>query len=290
MDSITQSEIADKTKSNDSFGKSTDCSIVRLLEIMAKLRDPDDGCPWDLEQDFGSIARYTIEEAYEVADAVERENWTELKAELGDLLLQTVYHCQIATELEHFSFEDVVDSICQKMVSRHPHVFGNAARPTASQQNENWERTKAVERETDSNARSALDGVATALPALMRAQKLQNRAARVGFDWPNIDGVVAKVLEEANEFTTAFKVGNESGAFEEFGDLMFTMVNLGRHAGIDSEAALRFANEKFRKRFVAMEDRIRKDGKNVEECSAETLDDHWIYTKGAESVQGRFDG
>jgi len=199
--------------------------MPRLLEIMRRLRDPETGCPWDIEQDFVSIAPYTIEEAYEVADAIEREAWGELKGELGDLLLQSVYHTQMAEEAGMFSFDDVANAISDKMVARHPHVFGDESRDkSAEQQVLDWEQIKAAER-AGKQETGVLDGVAKGLPALTRALKLQNRAARVGFDWPSTDEVLDKIVEEAQELR---EVENETEQLEEFGDLLFVMVNLGR--------------------------------------------------------------
>ncbi|MFN6952420.1 MAG: nucleoside triphosphate pyrophosphohydrolase, partial [Albidovulum sp.] len=195
--------------------------IERLIEIMARLRDPESGCPWDLEQDFHTIAPYTIEEAYEVADAIERRAWEELKGELGDLLFQAVYHAQLAAEAGLFDFSDVVRAVSDKMVARHPHVFGGESRDkTAEDQSRDWERIKAAER-AGAAAKGTLDGVALGLPALTRAVKLQNRAARVGFDWPSTDEVVAKIAEEARELAEARDRLAAAEVLEEFGDLLF---------------------------------------------------------------------
>ena len=195
--------------------------IPRLLEIMARLRDPETGCPWDIEQDFASIAPYTIEEAYEVADAIERGAWAELEGELGDLLFQTVYHAQMGAEAGHFTFATVTKAISDKMVARHPHVFGDESRDkTAEDQTRDWERMKAAERAGKSVA-GTLDGVAIGLPALTRAVKLQNRAARVGFDWPSTDEVIDKIAEEATELNEARGKLSDDEVFEEFGDLLF---------------------------------------------------------------------
>ncbi|KPF75165.1 nucleoside triphosphate hydrolase [alpha proteobacterium AAP81b] len=227
--------------------------ISRLLAIMARLRDPAAGCPWDLAQDFASIAPYTIEEAYEVADAIERGDLADLKGELGDLLLQVVFHARMAEEAGQFGFGDVVTSICDKMERRHPHIFGDVAADCAAAVKANWEAIKAAERAAVAGAAgSALDGVATALPALMRAEKLQSRAARVGFDWPDVAGVAAKVKEELAELAAATDTAHRA---EEAGDLLFAVVNLCRHHGIDPEAALRAGNAKFERRFRAMEAR-----------------------------------
>ena len=223
--------------------------LPRLREIMRRLRDPATGCPWDVQQDFDTIAPYTIEEAHEVADAIERRAWAELPGELGDLLLQVVYHARMAEERGLFTLDDVEAAISAKMIARHPHVFGNESRDkTADQQSADWEKAKAAERAGD-GAQGLLDGVALGLPALMRAAKLGRRAARAGFDWPDADGVLAKVAEEAREVAEAPEAGRE----EEMGDLLFTMAQLARHLGIDPEAALRRANAKFERRFRRME-------------------------------------
>jgi ATP diphosphatase len=219
----------------------------RLLKIMARLRDPITGCPWDIAQDFSSIAPYTIEEAYEVADACVRNDLTSLKDELGDLLLQVVFHARIAEDLGAFDFADVATAIADKMERRHPHVFGeNAAKSDTVLQ---WEEIKAEERTAGSDS-SALAGVAFALPALMRAEKIQKRAARIGFDWPDETGPRAKIAEELDEVANAT---NDSEREDEIGDLLFAVVNFARHMNIDSEVALRRANAKFERRFRAIE-------------------------------------
>ena len=239
--------------------------LPRLLAITARLRDPERGCPWDVEQDFASIAPYTIEEAYEVADAIEREAWDELRGELGDLLLQVVYHAQMASERGWWGFDAVADEVARKMWDRHPHVFGDQSRDkSAAQQVADWETAKAAERRG-----RALDGVALGLPALMRAQKLQKRVARVGFDWPDVEGPLGKVAEEAREVAAARGEGPARVA-EEVGDLLFSVVNLARHLGVDAEEALRGANAKFHRRFEAVEDALggRVDGATLEEMDA----------------------
>ncbi len=219
--------------------------LNRLLSTMARLRDPERGCPWDVEQTFATIAPYTIEEAYEVADAIERDAMDELRGELGDLLLQVVFHARMAEEAGLFDFEAVAQTIADKMEARHPHVFGGAELTGVDRR---WEELKAVER-AEAGATSAMDGVARALPALLRAQKLQNRAAREGFDWPDPSGPAAKVAEEMKELAEASSDRRE----EEAGDLLFAAVNLVRAYGIDAEQALRSANMKFERRYRAME-------------------------------------
>jgi len=221
----------------------TVADIAPLQRIMAQLRDPVSGCPWDVEQDFASVAPYTIEEAYEVADAIERSDMAALKDELGDLLLQVVFHSRMAQESGDFTLQDVIAGICDKMIRRHPHVFGDGAGP-------GWEAIKAAERAGTSEDGSALAGVALALPALLRAEKLQKRATRVGFDWDNLSDVRAKVLEEIDELAEATEPDHVA---EEVGDLLFATVNLARHHGVDSEMALRAANLKFERRFRGME-------------------------------------
>lgn len=256
--------------------------MERLLEIMRRLRDPDTGCPWDIEQDFTTIAPYTIEEAYEVADAIEREDWEELESELGDLLLQTVYHAQIGREAGLFSFDSIANAISDKMVARHPHVFGPETRDkTALQQTADWEKIKAAERATKQQS-GALDGVATALPALLRALKLQKRAARVGFDWPGTGEVLDKLREESQELVAAQDALNPQEIEEEFGDLLFVMVNLGRHLGINAEDALRRANAKFTRRFEEVEAALAKRGKTPSQSDLAEMDALWDEVKQQE--------
>lgn len=256
--------------------------LPRLLEIMRRLRDPKTGCPWDIEQDFASIAPYTIEEAYEVADAIERGDMADLEGELGDLLLQTVYHTAIGEEAGHFSFETVTRKIADKMVARHPHVFGNESRDkSAEQQTKDWEAIKAAERAGKSE-RGTLDGVAVGLPALLRAMKLQNRAARVGFDWPNTDLVLDKIVEESRELVEARDTLTQAEVEEEFGDLMFVMANLGRHLNLDPEAALRAANAKFIRRFEAVEAKLAEIGKSPAQSDLAEMDALWDTVKSEE--------
>lgn len=258
--------------------------MPRLLAIMRALRDPKMGCPWDIEQDFASIAPYTIEEAYEVADAIERQNWSDLEGELGDLLLQTVYHTQMGSELGHFSFESVVQAISDKMVARHPHVFGDESRyKSAAQQTRDWEQIKAAERaakgEDSAAPKGTLDGIASNLPALLRAIKLQNRAARVGFDWPSTTEVLDKVLEESRELVEAKEQKTQKDVEEEFGDLLFVMANLARHMEVDPESALRAANTKFTRRFNAVESKLAALGKSPEQSDLEEMDALWDAVK-----------
>ena len=256
--------------------------MPRLLEIMRRLRDPDTGCPWDIEQTFATIAPYTIEEAHEVADAIEREAWDDLKGELGDLLFQSVFHAQMATEAGLFTFDEVADTMSDKMVSRHPHVFGTQSRDkSAEQQTRDWEEVKAAERAAKAET-GVLDGVAMGLPALMRAVKLQKRAARVGFDWPSTDQVIDKITEEAQELREA---RDPDHAFEEFGDLLFVMANLARHMDIDPEAALRAANAKFTRRFSAIEAALAAQDRRPEDSTLEEMDALWNAAKADEKAQ-----
>jgi tetrapyrrole methylase family protein/MazG family protein/ATP diphosphatase len=264
-------------------------AIDRLLEVMTALRDPDGGCPWDIEQTFETIAPCTIEEAYEDADAIARGNRADLKEELGDLLFQVVYHSQIASEDpdagEAFAFEDVAKAITDKMIRRHPHVFGDATVESAGAQSKAWEEMKAEERRLKGKAEreSLLDDVSLALPALTRAEKLQKRAARGGFDWPETRQVLDKIDEELSEL----KVELESGAIpdrveDELGDLLFTVANLARHLKVDPEEALRRTNRKFEQRFRAVEQALSKDGRAMIETPLDDLESLWQAAKGVE--------
>jgi MazG family protein len=253
-------------------------SINKLLEVMTRLRDVDDGCPWDQEQDFSTIAPYTIEEAYEVADAIAREDFAALRDELGDLLFQVVFHAQMANEAGLFDFDDVTGAISDKMLRRHPHVFGTEEERAAGAVDGGWERIKAEER-AGKDDDSALAGVAVALPALKRAQKLGKRAGTVGFDWPDRQGVRDKIREELDELEEAVGSRSVSSIEEEFGDLLFAVVNLARHLNVDPEKALTSANYKFERRFRDMESAVRKDGKVLNGQSLESLDKEWRAAK-----------
>ena len=256
--------------------------MPRLLKIMARLRDPETGCPWDIEQSWETIAPYTIEEAYEVADAIEREAWDELRGELGDLLLQVVYFAQMGAEENRFTFDEIVNAIADKMVARHPHVFGDESRDkTAEQQTRDWEAVKAAERRSKGEAR-VLDGVALGLPALMRAYKLQKRAARVGFDWNNADLVLDKLREEAEELAAADAEGTQDAIEDEMGDILFVLANLARHLGVDPEQALRRANAKFTRRFNEIEDCLHAAGRSPLDATLEEMDALWNEIKRAE--------
>ncbi len=262
--------------------------FATLVEIMAALRDPQGGCPWDLEQDFKSISHYTIEEAYEVADAIERGDHEDLCSELGDLLLQPVYHAQMAAEGELFDLGDVILAITEKMIRRHPHVFGSQTDLDLNNASKQWEEIKAQERAQRQARRgqerpvSLLDDVPGALPALRRAEKLSKRAASAGFDWPDMDGVVAKCSEELAETQQAIKSGDQKAVDEEIGDLLFAVANLARKAGIAPEAALSAANSKFIRRFHYVEKRCREEEITVEEAGLERLDKYWNEVREAD--------
>lgn len=253
--------------------------IRGLLEIMRRLRDPSGGCPWDREQTFATIAPYTIEEAYEVAGAIEEEDWAHLKDELGDLLFQVAFHARIAEERGLFRFDDVADAIVSKMIARHPHVFGDTETPTsAAAQTEAWEQMKRAERAPRHT--SLLDDVPHALPALMRAEKLQKRAGSVGFDWESAPKVVEKIAEEAGEIAEAREMGASHDRLEEeVGDLLFAVANLARHLKVDSEKALRAANAKFVRRFRTIESELQKQGKSPGEASLDEMEALWQAAK-----------
>ena len=248
---------------------------------MAKLRDKDSGCPWDVKQDFSTIAPYTIEEAYEVADAIARNDMGDLRDELGDLLFQVAFHSQMATEQGSFTFEDVAEGICDKMIRRHPHVFGSEKEKAQGPAKGAWEQIKAAERaaDTKSGDGSALDGVAMALPALKRAQKLGKRASSVGFDWPDTQGVRAKINEELSEVSAAECGGKQQDIDEELGDLLFAVVNLARHLKVDPEQALTDANLKFERRFRSMETDARNANQQLSRLDIDALEALWAQAK-----------
>ena len=256
--------------------------LVRLLAIMARLRDPQGGCPWDIEQTFATIAPYTIEEAYEVADAIARGDMDELRDELGDLLLQVVYHARMAEEAGAFAFADVAAAVADKMVRRHPHVFGQDEVKDAAEQTHRWEAIKAAERTDKDQAASALDGVPLALPALTRAAKLTRRAARVGFDWPDIGSVIAKLREELGELEHEIEAGDQAKAREELGDLLFVCANLARKLDAEPEDALRAANAKFTRRFAHIEARLAQLGRTPTDSDLQEMDALWDDAKAAE--------
>jgi ATP diphosphatase len=258
--------------------------LSRLLADMAWLRDRQHGCPWDIEQTFRTIAPYTIEEAYEVADAIERDDMAALKEELGDLLLQVVYHAQMAAEAKAFSFADVAATIADKMVDRHPHVFGDLKIADADAQTVSWEARKAAERakKNSAEAAGALDGVARALPALLRAEKIQKRAARVGFDWKTIGPVIDKIEEELAELRSELSAGkiDRARTTDELGDVLFAVANLARHCKVDPEAALRSTNDKFERRFRYIERRLRDQGRKPADASLHEMEALWQEAKG----------
>lgn len=254
--------------------------ISRLIEIMAALRNPVGGCAWDLEQDFRSIRNYTIEEAYEVADAIEREDFADLREELGDLLLQPIFHAQMAKEAGHFDIGDVVYAITEKLIRRHPHVFGDVVADGASDAQDRWEAIKVKERAAKAGRKgdaepSVLDDVPQVLPALARAEKLTKRAAKVGFDWPDLPAVRTKIEEELAEVAEVENAGDHAALEEEIGDLLFAVANLARKAGVDPEAALRNANSKFTRRFHYVEARCREDSIDPADAGLKRLDGYW---------------
>ena len=263
-------------------------TLPDLLAVMAALRTPGTGCPWDLEQTFATIAPYTIEEAYEVADAIAHDDIAGLKDELGDLLLQVVYHARMAQEQDAFAFDDVVDAIARKMIRRHPHVFGTAEERAAGAAPGFWDRVKAQEKGDEASAGSLLDEVPTALPALTRAIKLQSKAAKAGFDWPSLSPVLAKLKEELAELEDAIAksaAGSETSARaidEEFGDLLFVVANLARHLKLDPEASLRAANQKFVRRFRYIEERLAADGRTPSDSDLAEMDALWDDAKAKE--------
>jgi len=250
---------------------------------MARLREPRSGCPWDLRQDFASIAPYTIEEAYEVADAIAREDLPDLRDELGDLLFQVVFHARMAEELGEFEFADVADAICDKMIRRHPHIFGTPEQIAAGPAEDAWHRIKAAERAGKSSNASAMDGVAQALPALKRAEKLGKRAAAVGFDWPDLAGPREKIDEELAELAVECAAGDRAKAGEELGDLLFAVVNMARHLDIDPEQALAGANRKFERRFRTMEQAVNSAGQAMTYLDLEALEKYWEAAKSGSS-------
>jgi len=265
-----------------------DTPFAKLVDLMSRLRDPQTGCPWDLEQDFKSIAPYTLEEAYEVLDAIELGNMADLRDELGDLLLQVVFHSQMAQEAGAFDIDQVVQAITDKMVRRHPHVFGDAAQRSSASQKGAWEAQKAAERAlkgADLNKDvSALDGVANALPALLRSAKLQNRAARTGFDWTNPEDIFDKLAEETEEVREAMLEGDAAHIEEEIGDLLFVAANLARRLKVDPEEALRRANTKFTRRFQAMEALAKSQGRAFEALDIQEQETLWQTVKQNEST------
>lgn len=258
-------------------------SIKQLLEIMQILRDPENGCSWDQRQSFASIAPYTLEEAYEVADAIAREHMHDLRDELGDLLFQVVYHAQMAAELSHFDFDDVVESICTKLIRRHPHVFGHTRESNQDVDLKvHWEQIKQQERQ-EKNVKevdhSNLAGISKGLPSLLRARKLQKKAALVNFDWKSVQPVLNKVREELDELEEACKLKNQVHIEEELGDLLFSVVNVSRHLQLDADLALQKANTKFEKRFRALEQLVRENNQELTDMSEQALEQVWQQVK-----------
>ena len=262
----------------------TTSTLESLLEIMARLRDPEHGCPWDLQQDFHTIVPYTIEEAYELVDAIDAKDFEQIREELGDVLFQVVFYAQLATEQGVFNFQDVVTGIATKLIRRHPHVFAEPGsspighRPTSAQVKDNWERAKQAEREQKMR-NAILDDVPRALPSLSRAQKLQKRAARVGFDWPDADGIWGKIDEELSELREAIASDSEKEIEAELGDVFIAVVNLARHLGVDAETAVRGANARFERRFRLMEQAARDDGTALQNETIEQLEKRWQIAK-----------
>jgi nucleoside triphosphate diphosphatase len=259
--------------------------VARLLEIMATLRTPGTGCPWDLEQDFSTIAPYTLEEAYEVADAIARGDLGDLREELGDLLLQVVFHARMAQEQDAFDFGDVVEAITEKLIRRHPHVFGDAQGLTPAEVEKSWDRIKREEKAHKANGgepHGALAGVPVALPAVTRALKLQQKAGKVGFDWNDPMAVLAKIREEADEIEAALAAGESREAAAEVGDLLFAVVNLARHLDADPEGVLRATNQKFERRFGSIEAALAARGKSPAESTLAEMDALWDAAKAAE--------
>ncbi len=254
----------------------------QLLDLMARLRHPEQGCPWDVKQDFASLTPYLIEEAYEVIDAIERNDLDDLRTELGDLLLQVVFHAQIADEQGLFNFEQVAESICAKLVRRHPHVFAGTVFSSDAERQQAWEQAKADERQEKNKAAaqtSVLSGVPSSLPALMACEKIQDRAAHHGFDWPDIEPVFAKVHEELDEVKEAFQSGDQAHIQEEIGDLLLVVVNLARHLKVNPEIALKESTQKFSKRFQYIEQQVALSGRELLDCELAELDAFWDQAK-----------
>jgi len=265
--------------------------MQRLLQIMKQLRDPESGCAWDRQQDFKSLIPYTLEEAYEVVDAIERNDMQDLKGELGDLLFQVVFHAQLAEEQGLFDFSDITESVADKLTQRHPHVFSNVVYANATEQKEAWEALKAAERqEKEQKNYTILSGVASNLPALVRCQKIQDRAAQHGFDWTEIEPVYDKVLEELDEVKEAWKEGDSEHIEEEIGDLLLVAVNLARHMQVNPEQALKKSTQKFIKRFAYIENKVRQSGREVKTCELAELDALWDEAKEVFKTQNDRNG
>ncbi len=259
-------------------------NIKKLLKIMEALRHPEDGCPWDREQTFSTIAPYTIEESYEVADAIHRNDIEELKYELGDLLFQVVFHSQIAKEQDHFNFNDVVEAVCEKMERRHPHVFSDSKIESAKEQAKAWEQIKTEERlkKSGDKTTSVLEGISMRMPAMSRAIKLQKKAANVGFDWPDHIGVIEKIREELDEVIVEIEAGDQQKLTAEIGDMLFVIANLARKFNIDPESAVTSTNAKFERRFKSIENELRSSGIDINSAELQLLDDLWNKAKEQE--------
>ena len=253
--------------------------IEKLIEVMAALRNPEGGCPWDLEQNFKTIAPYTIEEAYEVADAIDREDMKDLREELGDLLLQPIYHAQMASEEGIFTIEDVINDISEKMISRHPHVFGDKDASNPEDVDKIWDERKKAEKQGNE---SVLDGVTKGLPALLRAEKLQKKAAKVGFEWPSIEGAFDKLEEELKELREAYANGTLEQKTDELGDVLFVAANIARMMKVNPETALRDCNNKFERRFKGIEQSFKQKSVKFEDASLEDMEEEWTAQKHKE--------
>ncbi len=259
-----------------------DYLFTDLIDVMARLRDPKNGCPWDLKQNYKTIIPHTLEEAYEVADAVDRGDMDNLREELGDLLFQSIYHAQMASEEGHFDINDVINGVTEKMISRHPHVFGNDQAASADDVEKIWEMRKSAEKGTNI---SALDGVTSSLPSLLKAQKLQKKAAKVGFEWDNITYVLDKLGEEIQEMREAIANNDLENQAEELGDILFLLANYGRMLGINSEEALRQCNNKFESRFRGLESDLKGKGINISEASLQQMEKAWNEQKLKEKLK-----
>lgn len=253
-------------------------TIDDLIKVMAKLRDPNGGCPWDLEQNFKTIAPYTIEEAYEVAEAIDNNDMDNLREELGDLLLQPIYHAQMAAEEQAFDIHNVINDITEKMIHRHPHVFGDTNATTAADVNKLWDERKSLEKGKNIS-KSALEGIPKALPSLLRAQKLQKKAAKTGFEWPSTDEALEKLSEEIDELRTALKNNDKDNQIEEFGDILFVLANFARMLDINAEESLRQCNAKFERRFKGMEDDFKAEGKIINDANLDQMIQAWNAQK-----------
>jgi nucleoside triphosphate diphosphatase len=277
---VSQSDATNLNDAQELAGSAVD----RAAAIMARLRAPD-GCPWDREQTFDTIKRHTLEETYEVFDAIERRDWPDLRDELGDLLLQVLFYAQMATEAGYFTLSDVAGTLTAKLIRRHPHIFGDTVAEDAETVKRNWEQIKLEEKKHRAGTKSMLDDIPRSMSAMLETGKLGGRAGKVGFDWPNADGLFDKLAEETSELRAEIASGTNARIEEEFGDLLFTALNLGRHLHLDAESALRDANAKFRRRFARME-HVAGGAKGLHAASSDELEQLWAQSKAAESHQG----